>query len=66
MGEEMVPIAKLTAWDPPVHFATEGDNAFGPGSPKIGYEWTVEAKDGGGGMQKTKVPVSNEHDGVSS
>ena len=47
MGDEMVPIAKLTAWDPPHHFATEGDNAFGPGSPKIAYEWTVEAKEGG-------------------
>lgn len=44
MGEEMVPVSKLTAWDPPRHFATEGENAFGPGSPNIGYEWTVEAK----------------------
>ncbi len=47
MGEEMVPIAKLTAWDPPNHFATEADNALGPGSPKIAYEWTIEAKGGG-------------------
>lgn len=47
MGDQMVPIAKLTAWDPPRHFATKGDNPFGPGSPPIGYEWTVEAKDGG-------------------
>ncbi len=47
MGDEMVPVAKLTAWDPPKHFATEGDDAFGPGSPKIAYEWTVEAKGGG-------------------
>jgi len=47
VGDEMVPIAKLTAWDPPNHFATEGDNAFGPGSPKIAYEWTVDAKEGG-------------------
>ena len=46
-GEEFVESAKLTAWDPPRHFATEGENAFGPGSPKIAYEWTVEAKDGG-------------------
>lgn len=47
MGDKMVPIAKLTAWDPPKHFATKGENPFGPGSPPIGYEWTVEAKDGG-------------------
>ena len=46
MGDQMVPIAKITAWDPPHHFATEGDNAFGPGSPKIAYEWTVETKEG--------------------
>jgi uncharacterized protein YndB with AHSA1/START domain len=47
MGDEMVETAKLTAWDPPRRFATEGDNPFGPGSPKIAYEWTVEAKGGG-------------------
>ena len=46
MGDEMVPIAKLTAWDPPRKFASKGDNAFGPGSPAMAYEWTVEAKDG--------------------
>ena len=47
MGEAMVPIAKVTAWDPPQNFATEGENAFGPGSPAIAYEWIVEAKKGG-------------------
>ncbi|MEM6675262.1 MAG: SRPBCC domain-containing protein [Planctomycetota bacterium] len=47
MGDAMVPIAKVTAWDPPKHFATRGENAFGPGSPAIGYEWTVEAVGGG-------------------
>ena len=47
MGDDWVPLAKLTAWDPPHHFATEGENAFGPGSPKIAYEWTVEALGGG-------------------
>ena len=47
MGDQMVPIAKITAWEPPHHFATEGNFAFGPGSPNIGYEWTVTAKDGG-------------------
>ena len=26
MGEDMVPIAKVTAWDPPHHFATEGES----------------------------------------
>ena len=46
MGDTMVPMAKITAWDPPKHFATEGENAFGPGSPTIGYEWTVEVKGG--------------------
>ncbi len=44
LGEELVPIAKITAWNPPHEFATEGENSFGPGSPKIGYEWKVEAK----------------------
>ena len=47
LGEEFVPTARITAWDPPHRFATEGDEAFGPGSPKIAYEWTVEARDGG-------------------
>ena len=47
MGDQMVPVGKITAWDPPNHFASEGDNAYGPGTPKVGYEWTVEAKDGG-------------------
>jgi len=43
-GDKMVETANLTAWDPPRRFATEMDDAFGPGSPKIAYEWTVEAK----------------------
>ena len=47
MGDAMVPIAKLTAWDPPRRFATEGEEAFGPGSPKIAYEWSIEAQGGG-------------------
>ena len=47
VGEETVESAKVTAWDPPRHFATEGENAFGPGSPTIAYEWTVEAVEGG-------------------
>jgi len=47
MGDQFVEMAKLTAWDPPNHFATEGKEAFGPGSPTIGYEWTVESKGGG-------------------
>ncbi len=46
MGDEMVPIAKLTAWDPPRKFASLNDNAFGPESPAMACEWTVEAKDG--------------------
>ena len=47
MGDKMIPIAKVTAWDPPHHFATKGSFAFGPGSPDIGYEWTIVAKGGG-------------------
>ena len=47
MGDKMIPIAEVTAWDPPKHFATVGNHAFGPGSPNIAYEWTVESKGGG-------------------
>ena len=47
MGEDFSTTAKIVAWDPPRHFATEGEGSFGPDSPPIGYEWTVEAKDGG-------------------
>jgi len=47
VGDETVETAKLTAWDPPRCFATEADHPFGPKSPKIAYEWTVEAKGGG-------------------
>lgn len=47
MGDEMVPTGTLTAWDPPNHFASEGDNAYGPNTPRAGFEWTVETKDGG-------------------
>ncbi len=47
MGDQTVPIAKVTAWDPPKHLGTLGDKAFGPDSPKIAYEWTIEAKEGG-------------------
>ncbi len=47
VGDQVVETARLTAWDPPRHFATEGENPFGPGSPRIAYEWTVEAKGGG-------------------
>lgn len=47
MGEEMVKMGELTAWDPPNHFASEGDNAYGPDTPRVGFEWTVETKAGG-------------------
>ena len=47
MGEEMVKIGELTAWDPPHHFASEGDDAYAPGTPRVGFEWTVETKEGG-------------------
>ena len=62
MGEEMVPIAKVTAWDPPNHLATEGENAFGPGSPKIAYEWTVEAKEGGKCVMRMVQTLFTEDD----
>lgn len=47
MGEEMVKMGELTAWDPPKHFASACEDAYGPGTPKAGFEWTVEAKGGG-------------------
>ena len=62
MGDEMVPIAKVTAWDPPRHFATEGDHAFGPGSPKIAYEWTIEAKEGGKCVMRMVQTLFTEDD----
>ncbi len=37
---------KITSWDPPRMFATEGDG-FLPGSPPIANEWSVEARGGG-------------------
>lgn len=62
MGDQKVPVAKITAWDPPNHFATEGDNAFGPGSPKIAYEWTVEAKEGGKCVMRMVQTLFTEDD----
>lgn len=47
MGDEMVEIATLTAWDPPRRFVSEGPEAYGPGSPPVAFEWQVEAKSGG-------------------
>lgn len=46
IGDEMVEIGTLTAWDPPRRFASENPDAFGPGSPKMALEWSVEAKSG--------------------
>ena len=62
MGDEMVPTAKITAWDPPHRFATEGENSFGPGSPKIAYEWTVEAKGGGKCVMRMVQTLFTEDD----
>jgi len=36
----------VTAWDPPRMFAKEAEGWF-PGSPRIGTEWSVEARSGG-------------------
>jgi len=38
--------SRVTAWDQPKMFATEGDSWF-PGSPPIANEWSVEARAGG-------------------
>src|SRR5580700_7125234 len=45
-GTEMDCPAKITSWDPPRMYATEGDG-FVPGSPLIASEWSVEARGGG-------------------
>lgn len=62
MGDQMVPIAKVTAWDPPRTFATEGEEAFGPGSPTMAYEWTIEAKDGGKCVMRMVQTLFTEDD----
>ncbi len=45
-GPGMETESKVTAWDPPRRFATEGDG-WAPGSPPIAHEWSVEARGGG-------------------
>ncbi len=45
-GPGMDASAKITAWEAPHRFATEGDMGS-PGSPKVATEWTVEARAGG-------------------
>ena len=47
MGDEMVEVGTLTVWDPPRRFVSEGPDGFGPGSPGVAYEWSVEARSGG-------------------
>ena len=44
-GPGMQSVAKMTAWDPPRRLAAE--DSWGPGSPTIATEWTVEARAGG-------------------
>ena len=44
-GGGMDAVATITKWDAPHSFAAE--NSWGPGSPNIATEWTVEARDGG-------------------
>src|SRR6266567_4151478 len=45
-GPGMDVVAKKTAWEPPHRFAAESEG-FGPGSPPMATEWTVEARSGG-------------------
>jgi len=45
-GPGMDSPARITAWDPPKSFATEGDMGM-PGAPRVATEWTVEARSGG-------------------
>jgi uncharacterized protein YndB with AHSA1/START domain len=44
-GPGMQSVAKMTAWDPPRRFAAE--SSWGPDSPTVATEWTVEARAGG-------------------
>lgn len=45
-GPGMDSIATVTDWDPPRRFAAEGRD-WGPDSPPVATEWTVEARSGG-------------------
>jgi uncharacterized protein YndB with AHSA1/START domain len=45
-GPGMRSVAKVTAWDPPRRFAAESSD-WGPTSPPVATEWTVEARAGG-------------------
>jgi uncharacterized protein YndB with AHSA1/START domain len=47
MGDDLVPWGTVTAWDPSRRLGTRTENAFGPGSPPMAYEWTIEAAGGG-------------------
>src|SRR5262249_4457400 len=45
-GPGMDSAAKITSWEPPHRITAESDG-FGPGSPTMATEWTVEARSGG-------------------
>lgn len=45
-GPNFVSTKKITAWDPPRMFAAEG-SGWGPNSPPIASEWSVEPRAGG-------------------
>lgn len=47
MGGQVIGQADIEAWDPPHKLVTRNPDPFGPGTPAMGYEWTIEAKDGG-------------------
>ncbi len=45
-GPGMDSFAEVTAWEPPSRFAADSRD-LGPDAPKLGSEWTVEARPGG-------------------
>lgn len=45
-GPGMQAISKVTAWEPPYRFTTEGQD-LGPEAPPVGTEWIVEGRSGG-------------------
>ena len=47
MGGQVIGQADIEAWDPPHKLVTRNPDPFGPGTPAMGYEWTIEAQDSG-------------------
>ena len=59
-GPGMDSNAKITAYDPPHRFAAE--DTWGPGSPVIATEWTVEARKGGTCIVRVVHSLFTEND----